>query len=81
MLSYVLRDDYYHRRQICEREEELRILEERFREAGINNPTKIFILIIRKSKAFLTKNGDFSEIKKKTAKHEKERWKRNGYDL
>ncbi|VDO36234.1 unnamed protein product [Onchocerca flexuosa] len=35
MLSYVLRDDYYHRRQICEREEELRILEERFREAGI----------------------------------------------
>uniref|UniRef100_A0A8R1XZH0 Uncharacterized protein n=1 Tax=Onchocerca volvulus TaxID=6282 RepID=A0A8R1XZH0_ONCVO len=36
MLSYVLRGDYYHRQQTREREE-LRILEERFCEAGTVN--------------------------------------------
>ncbi|EFO25250.2 hypothetical protein LOAG_03240, partial [Loa loa] len=36
ILSSILRDEYYHRRQIREREQELRILEERLHEAGIN---------------------------------------------
>ncbi|VDK83426.1 unnamed protein product [Litomosoides sigmodontis] len=37
ILSSVVRDDYYRRRQMREREVELRILEERLREAEIHN--------------------------------------------
>ncbi|KAL3984981.1 hypothetical protein ACH3XW_36735 [Acanthocheilonema viteae] len=36
ILSSILRDDYYRRRQMREREEELRIIEERLHEAEIN---------------------------------------------
>uniref|UniRef100_A0A1I8EYG2 Uncharacterized protein n=2 Tax=Wuchereria bancrofti TaxID=6293 RepID=A0A1I8EYG2_WUCBA len=36
ILSSILRDDYFHRRQRREQDEELRILEERLHEAGIN---------------------------------------------
>uniref|UniRef100_A0A915PP16 Uncharacterized protein n=1 Tax=Setaria digitata TaxID=48799 RepID=A0A915PP16_9BILA len=36
MLSTIVRDDYYRRRQIRQREEDLRNLEERLQEVGIN---------------------------------------------
>uniref|UniRef100_A0A8R1XPS8 Uncharacterized protein n=1 Tax=Onchocerca volvulus TaxID=6282 RepID=A0A8R1XPS8_ONCVO len=42
MLSSVLRDDYYRRQQMREREEELRILEERLRESGVNIHFNVF---------------------------------------
>ncbi|VDO61465.1 unnamed protein product [Onchocerca flexuosa] len=45
MLSSVLRDDYYRRQQMREREEELRILEGRLREAGIVRKILINLII------------------------------------
>ncbi|VDO56001.1 unnamed protein product [Brugia timori] len=40
ILSSILRDDYFRRRQRREQDEELRILQERFYEAGMNNTKK-----------------------------------------